>query len=316
MREMVLNHASIVIGDRQVAVQWLKDVTIGMSELVRAGVVASILRMSRPEYETMCVADWTLFDAYQELRHHGERDAYLFLVKLGSKVPLLDDVGIDVANRFRQCEERELTSPDGEPLVLCAITDWVAVGFPSESSWDSDSVIVSFDELMPDGSIREASERVDNLTRQTHSLPICERHRERVLDGVRDFRDSAAMWEARGEAFPHLSFGPDVERHLTVLNHGDLGTVVNKLAGLDRSAMKWRISGGPVPTWESHVTNESASVRNTPRLRDARRFRSVDGSFHLYMWHARFGNSGRIHLRFEVQTQIVEIGYIGSHLPI
>ena len=316
MREMVLNHASVVADDRPTAVNWLRGITGGMSELVRVGVAASVLRMSRPEYEMRCVGDWTLFDAYQELRQQGERDAYLFLVRLGSKVPILDDVGADLVDRFRRCEERELPSSDGEPLVLCAVTDWVAVGFPSEPSWDRDSVVVSFDELMPDGSIQETSEAIDNLSRLTHAVPICERHRERVLDGLRDFRDTAKMWETRGDAFPHLIFGPDVERQLTVLNHGDLGTVVKKLVGLDRSAREWRTAGGPLPEWESLVTNESTSVRNNRSLLEERRFRSVDGNRHLYTWHARFGSSGRIHLRFVAESRTVEVGYIGPHLPI
>ena len=316
---MVLNNASVVADDHGTAVNWLRDVASGMSELVREGVVASVLRMSRSEYEIKCVGNWTLSDAYQELRQRGERDAYLFLIRLGSKAPLLDDVGTDVTERavqFRRCEERELPSPDGEPLVLCAVTDWVSVGFPSDLPWDRDRVTVSFDELLYDGSIQEVSETIDNLTRQTHAMPICERHRHRRLARLQEFKHGTAIWEDRVEVFPSLIFGPDVEDHLMNLNPGNLGTVLGKLAGLDHSARTWRDSGGPAPSWESKVTDENSSVRNTPSLREARRFRSQDGRRLLYMWHARFGNSGRIHLRFDAESRKVEIGYIGPHLPI
>ena len=53
MREMVLNHASLLSPDRHAAVERLKDVTAGMLELVRDGIVRKTLRMShRP-----CIRD-------------------------------------------------------------------------------------------------------------------------------------------------------------------------------------------------------------------------------------------------------------------
>ena len=315
MREMVLNHASVVADDRRIAVVWLKDIVVGMSQLVNSGVVATVLRMKQSEYETSCVGNWTLNDAYQELRRQDERDAYLFLRRLGSKVPLIEDVGADVKDRFLRCGERSLSSPDGDPLVLCAITDWIAVGFPSDSAWDSDQITVSFEELLPDGDFQEACETIDNLTRQKHAPQICDRHRQRVLQGFQDFRDGAAMWESREEAFPNLMFGPDVEGQITDLNTGHLGTVVNRLVSLDSSALAWQETGGASPPWESLVTNESTTVRNDRRLSEQRRFRSQDGTSHLFMWHARFGSGGRIHLRFDAESRTVEIGYIGSHLP-
>ena len=39
---------------------------------------------------------------------------------------------------MRAAYAKELPPEDGEPLVLCAITDWIAVGFPSDPVWDSD----------------------------------------------------------------------------------------------------------------------------------------------------------------------------------
>lgn len=315
MREMVLNHVSVVADDRHTAVDWLRDVVSGMSELVAARVVTSILRMSRPEHETKCVGDWTLFEAYQELGRLGERDAYLFIIGLSSKVPLIDDLEADIRDRFLRCGEKGLPSSDGEPLVLCAITDWVVVGFPSDSAWDSDQITVTFEELLSHGDLCEASERIDNVTRQEHASPICNRHRERILRGLVGFRDAVALWESRREAFPDLLFGPDVEDQIMDLNTGHLGTIVNRLASLDSSARAWQETGGPLPRWESLVTNESATVRNDQRLSERRRFRSHDGTSQLFMWHARYGNGGRIHLRFDAESRTIEIGYIGSHLP-
>jgi hypothetical protein len=45
-----------------------------------------------------------------------------------------------------------------------------------------------------------------------------------------------------------------------------------------------------------------------------RTFRGADGDSHDFEWHARFGSVGRIHLRFEAEGRLVEIGYIGRKL--
>lgn len=309
MREMVLNHASLGSPDQHTAVGWLKEVTVGMTMLVRDEIAEPTLRMRQSHAEILCLSNWSLWDALQELRKGGARDEHLFFARLTSKVPLLCDIDHEVADRFRACEATTLPPEDGEPLVLCAITDDIAVGFPSAPVWDCDQLTIHFDELLPDGSIGEASEIIDNLTRSAHVQPICERHRA----GLRDqFTTAAALWNGKEQAFPNLIFGPEVEGHLSSLN--DLQVVVKRLASLNESASEWR--GGPMPTWKSKVTPESQSVMDDPRLREARRFRSHRGTRELFEWHARFGSGGRIHLRFDPSSLEVEIGYIGLHLPL
>ena len=316
MREMVLNHASLSPPDRATAVEWLKDVAVGMSVLVGEGVVASTLRSSLSPYEIYCLDEWTLSDAYQVLRMQGGRDEYLFLLTLGTKTPLLAQVAPNLEDRFLRCVDMSLASPDGEPLLFCAVSDGIAIGFPSDRIWDTSAVTVDFSELLPDGSIADASETVDNLTRSAHAEPILDRYSAHIRGGLRQFNDGAAVWEATSKAFPNLVFGPDVESHLTRLNAGDLGTIVNKLASLDDAAANWRKVEDDVPPWRTKVTNETASVRSDPMLRQSRRFRSSDGSRQFYFWHARYGGSGRIHLRFMRSAYLIEIGYIGSHLPL
>ena len=193
MREMILNHTSVQCPDRQTAIGWLKDVSTGMAHLVSNKVVQSSLRMKHPEQEITCLPDYSLFDAYQDLRKNGARDEYGFLMRLSTKCPLLREVELDIKDRFQACEAKQLPSEDGEPLVFCAITDCIAVGFPSESVWDSDRLAVSFDELLPDASIEERCESIDNLTRFVHARLIYERHRETFLQ----FESPLALWEHR-----------------------------------------------------------------------------------------------------------------------
>ena len=51
-------------------------------------------------------------------------------------------------------------------------------------------------------------------------------------------------------------------------------------------------------------------------FREARMFQSHRGTREIFEWHARFGDGGRIHLRFDPPSKEVEIGYIGPHLPL
>lgn len=313
MREMVFNHASIVApdADRGLIREWLKDVVRGMGQLVCDKVVQKSLRMTGNLYDTPCLPDYPLSDVYQDLRQAGYRDEYVFLVQLTTKMPLLDEVGDNVKDRFLACEALTLPAEDGDPLVLCAVSDGISVGFPSNPEWDRDQVTVRFHELLPDETFAEASETIDQLTRSVHAGPICDRHRARLRAGS----DPRTLWQTRQVIFPHLVFGPGVEADL-IKSASLFQPIVAKLVALDLSAQEWRNVGGPVPPWRTLVTPESDSVKNDPILLNARRFSSHLGTPQIFEWHASFGGSGRIHLRFDPDSREVEIGYIGPHLPL
>ena len=318
MREMVLNHASVLAPDasRETVADWLRDLAAGMSQLVVDGIVRTDLRSRRHVSEIYCSSDYSLYDAYQDLQRdryrEKYREEYLFLVKLSTKAPLLYDVEGHIVDRFLECGEQTLPAPDGEPLVLCAIADWIAVGFPSEPVWDRDRITVRFNELLLDETFKEASEEIDQLTRSVHAGPICDRHR----GGLIADSGPVALWENREAAFPHLVFGPDVENHLKKGQAHLFSTIVGKLKDLDRSARDWRDVGGSAPSWRTRVTPESTEKMKNRSFREARTFRSHRGTREIFQWHARFGDGGRIHLRFDAVSKEVEVGYIGPHLPL
>lgn len=311
-REMVLNHASLWVGDQIDAINFLKDAVSGIAQLVKEEVVERVLRTNRSSTEVLCAEDFSLFDATQELRKSGARDEYLFLVGLTTKTPLQSGIGEEVEQRFLGCETLDLQPEDGAPLLLCALAHSVAIGFPSHEDWDRDRVTVRFEELLPDDTFSSESEDIDHLARAAHAEPICARHRRLLRAGLRPDE----LWAMRQEVFPNLVFGPDVEGHLAKLQAGLFHTVVNKLVQLDAAAGGWHDAGGAMPSWTCRVTNESERVRNDAALREERRFRSHSGARALFLRHARFGSAGRIHLRFDPERREVEIGYIGGHLPL
>ena len=313
MRELVLNDASIAAADQSTAIDWLADIAKGMSSLVINQVVQNTLRMSRPLQEIHYRGNSSLWDAIFALKQQGLVDEHRFLMRSGVKSPLIHELGQDIKDRFLACEGRTFPSPEGDPLVLCAISDGIAVSFPSDSVWDRNLIKVDFYELKDDESsdTRETFEEIDNLARSDHAPPICERHRQSLRGQI---TSAEKLWDNRKQAFPNLLFGLDIEDHLAKLNTGDLGTIVGKLASLNAAAAEWPDVGGGVPQWKTKVTNESESLRNDDKKREKRQFRSYDGTSQLFLWHARFGDSGRIHLRFDPSSHEVEIGYIGPHL--
>lgn len=317
MREMALNHAAVRApeSNREEIFKWLRDVAIGMSQLVETKVVGKALRTSQQLHETLCLHDLSLFAAIIELGRSGYPEECRFLMGLSSKTPLLRDIEDRFhACEFLACEGQKLSSEDGDPLVFCAVTDGVAIGFPSAPPWDRDQVTVSFRELLPDETIEETSEEIDHLACSTHADPICERHRDRHPNKILESNNPVNyLWDNRQEIFPNLIFGQEVKNHLRI-SSSDIRFIVPALADLEHSARDWKDRSGPAPLWKRKVTDESDRVKNDPNRRRKRRFRSHDDTPQDFFWHARYGNSGRIHLRFDSKSREVEIGYIGKHL--
>ena len=314
MREMVLNHPSLVAPGMHKAVMWLNDVIVGMTQLTHNKVAATILRMSCSSHEILCYTNVSLHDVLLKLQQSGKREEYIYFLRLTSKVPLWSDADQDTQDRFWRCQAKSLPEGvDDGPLLWCAVSHGIAVGFPSESRWDCDQITFRFDELLPNDTLSEVSEQIDNLTQSVHAQPICERHNTDLYNRI---SDPGLLWTLREQAFPNLTFGLDVEDHLKAVNPGHLLTIIRQLASLDVTAAEWRDHGGSQPRWKYRVTPESQSVRNNSVLIGHRFFKSQSGESKLFEWHARFGSSGRIHLRFDPSSHEIEIGYIGRHLPL
>ena len=324
MREMVLNHASLRVFDPHTAVAWLKGMAAGMLVLVNDGVAQETLVMSQSIYETNYLTNrssWNdLDEVLQGLRRSGARDERDFIMDLlFNKGRSLSDIG-----RLRDCKATTLPPEDGKPLVLCAITDGIAVGFPSDG-WERDQLTISFNETLidDDGNIVEKSKTktIDNLTLRTHARTICRRHHQRQRDARRRCRKGTELWEVREIAFPNLVFGPDVEGHIAKLGGTDLRMLVEKLAMLNVLTAQWRNNRAPAPSgWKvAGVRDESATVKRDPTLREERRFRPRRGPRQLFFLHTDFRVGKRIHFRYDdshfPHKREVEIGYIGEKLP-
>lgn len=315
MREMVFNDASInsrATSILQVA-PLLADLARGMALLIKVGLAGATLRLRRPLYDAQCAHDGSLFDAIQSLRaQNQDRDAMLFLLRLSQKVPLLVDLPLEVASRFAGSDALAPRAPEGDCLVLCAHIAGIAVSVPLERAWDVDQLQIRFLEIQPNADLLEAVETVDNLARVAHAPLIIERER---LSNQSQLTPQS-FWSSRATIFPRLQFGLDLQEGIRRIEQNVFTSLVRRIDELHASALDWDNTGGPAPIWRCRVTPESESAMRNPDLRRARIFRDSSGTSRLYEWHARFGSAGRIHLRFDGATKLVEIGYVGGHLPL
>ena len=317
MREMVLNHASLVADNRYVATEWLIGLSKGISAIRGDGVVKGPMRVAKYFNEIQCTTDATLFDLTIAMLSTRAKEEAKLLMELNStsiSLPLDEpDRGLVTGNselRLTEPSDPPLPMADAGPLLYCAVNQGTSLGFPSSCTWDRDEIEVQFERVT--AYVSAITELVDNVTRPEHAEAICERHRAN-LRAIANFDE---LWEHRASAFPNLVFGRDIRRQLENVNPKHRSSIIRCLRHLEDASREWQRKGGSMPPWSINVRNESDSVKQNRRLNKRRLFRTQSGKKEFFMWHADYDDGGRVHLRFDAETKKVEIGYIGKHLPL
>ena len=243
-----MNHASLGPFEEGRTLAWLRDMALGMKSLIDLRV-CSLQQGLRMSSEGCAVFHSMLYGESIAVSNPGTRDEFEFLMTLGSMVPLLKDADDDLIDRISRCEEKTLPPEDGQPLLFCALTDGIAVGFPSEEVWGRDELTVHFEELLPDDTFEEASETIDNLTRSSHAQSIYERH----LESLRKLEDRDALWNEREEAYNNIKFLPQVEEQIEALDSIAWTRVARALGSIQTgSMMNAKGLGGGVSEFRLH----------------------------------------------------------------
>lgn len=249
----------------------------------------------------------------QDLRARpSARDEALFLLRMATKCPLQFELPSCHSERFWGVGVVTDCRSSIEPLVLCAVMNSVSMSLPSDAFWDVDSISVDFNEINSHGDVERITEVVDNIAGEGHAEPVAWRMRA----GVQAELDRATFWDRRSMAFPNLVFAPGTQQHVEGLDPASLQIVFRRFRELDEASEEWGRTGSAYPRWRSKVSPESDTVRNNPTLLNARKFVGSDGANHVFELHARFGSGGRIHLRLDNEQHVLEIGYVGAHLPL
>lgn len=313
MREIVLNRASISAPCINTATGWLATTIREVGCLISNGITFKYLRQAEEAYNIYVCGSVSLNDVARRMALSNCRDEFNLWSSLTSRVPAYLPDTETLLKAMGGIEAVDDNGDRHQDIIFCASVFGIAVGFPSEESWQASTVKVRYLLLQDDGQIVEYSDNVDHVSSVGHGTEIVERTRLRIRDEV---TTGESLWNHRTELYPDMEFGADIERAIGNLAGSALLPVLRKLEEINEGAKRWREDLSPWPTFACKVTSESGRVMEDPELKKFRFFRSSTGGQILCEHHARVGNSIRIHFHIDAKDKKVTVGYIGQHLPL
>ncbi len=288
------------------------DAMVRMSHMVRA--IAALARDRAPKL--MAIPSFDLYgtvltDGYSlvEWLHDqaADRDLRIFLARILAKVAFDEEVSA-VQGRFSLSDfwVEDRAAPG---LGLSYLLGTAAVSLRSEPYWMRVHVPLCHTWLGDDGTLQRQDVEAVNISDHEQASQV---NRALVVLARKGVAGSpSGLAERKHECFPHLQFGLDVDEQIGRLPAEVVDQVIAKLIVLDGAVRDWRGTDAAPALPMIH----SESKRTMQRYRDRRIFRSADGVPELFGPHAMVGSGYRIHLRVDQQARVLEIGYIGKHLP-
>lgn len=304
MREAVLNSDgfSVKFASRDAALDALDHVASALLLLSARKHIAFRLWMRDQPYSTIVCKDMSLIDLFRDYLGR-DKDRAIFLLRMATKCPIDDGVeAVDLESFLNEEIEGGSHCTD---LLWCAISGTkVAVSLSPDEKWHRNPLSLR---LVRNGTYTRTVD-VENIFSTESAEQTAARLDMSVLCGL----TPGELWQRRGEIFPSLIFGLDVEKQLRSLGADVFESAIARLSELNRAASDWGTSSKPVPEYLSKVTGESTPTMQ--KFGGDRIFRSSCGSAETFEKHARLHNGARIHLREIVAHSAIEIGYIGVHL--
>ena len=266
-------------------------------------------------FDMMLSDGYTLSDWLGD--READRDQKRFFGRITTKIGLDEDMDQAVMERFHLSEffledhiETARRGPEARGLGLAFLLDTVALSLPSEEHWRSIRVRLRHLWLEADGSERERSVDVFNMSRAGHGESV---GGELLRGEQTELRaNPLTLADRMRDCFPHLSFGQDVDEQMFGLPVDVLKLVIGKLTVLDGAARDWRRGTTGVPVLPKVHTESEPTMQQFGHLR---RFRDAGGRIEVFVLHAMVGSRHRIHFRIMEQEKSLEIGYVGVHLP-
>ncbi len=289
------------------------DAMVRMAHMVRA--IAALVGDRAPKL--MAISDFDLYgtvlaDGYclAEWLHDpaADRDLRLFLVKISAKVAFDDEVSQAAKDRF-MLSEFQVEDREARGLGLSYLLGTVAVSLRSESYWMRVRVPLLHTWLEDDGSVQRQDVEALNIADHEQARQVNDELVALAQTGL--VGSPSRLTESKHKCFPHLQFGLDVDEQIARLPTDVVEQVITKLIVLDGAVRDGRLTGAAPALPMIH----SESERTMQQYGDRRIFRGADGVPKLFEPHAMVGSSYRIHLRVDRPATVLEIGYIGKHLP-
>ncbi|MDF2369309.1 MAG: hypothetical protein P1V21_00790 [Rhizobiaceae bacterium] len=294
--------------------RFLASIARGLAALLSQDVILMEIRSVREFYQIISGSGLSLYDLILTLSKSNEyRDEARLLLQMTVRAPLLNGLPNDINDAFWGLEYAPEQDLSGDALVLCALLEGVAVSLPTATAWETNSLLVKLQLLTPDEELLTYSVQVEHLSREEHSIHLIENSKQRLFT---DIVQPEQAWLHREKIFPSLLFSSDLEQHMADVQVGEFLPILRRLKELDNAAGSWLGSDEKWPIFPCKVTGESKSTMSNDKLRKLRAFRSsLTGAVEIFEQHARIGGNTRIHMRIDVASKTIEIGYLGPHLP-
>ncbi len=305
MREMILVEHTIKSAVPTKLDAGLCELSRAAAILVQNRVVQKAIRCRTDFSQMRLHSGATLLQQILILRK-SKREESSFLLGLLQKYPLEFEVPAEVGAQLQDCDPG--SGQGAEELLLCYWLRALTLSIPVSAYWEKARLPFSFQALQEDGDITLRDCEIDNVSGVPHANGIVEALRGQAVQSL----TLESFWENKAVCFPALRFGRDVERHIAVLGTRLFGSLIDKLVCLNQDAAQWQ--SGAEPIWSLFVRSESKTVQQNEKLAKARQFRGEQGEPQTYYLHCNLGDY-RVHFRVEPKTRLVEIGYVGKHLP-
>ena len=314
---LVFNELSAVMiaSSRHEGREWMDGLMRATATLAGDEAVEIITAGDRGFFDMMLSDGYTLSDWLGD--READRDQKRFFGRITTKIGLDEDMDQTVMDRFYLSEfflddhiETARRGPEARGLGLAFLLDTVALSLPSEEHWRSIRVRLRHLWLEADGSEKERSVDVFNISKAGHGESVGGELLRREQTELR--ANPLTLADRMRDCFPHLSFGQDVDDQMFGLPVDVLKLVMAKLTVLDDVARDWRRGTTGVPVLPKVHTESEPTMQQFGHLR---RFRDADGRVEVFMLHAMVGSRHRIHFRIKEGEKSLEVGYVGVHLP-
>ncbi|MGO4571040.1 hypothetical protein [Microvirga sp. 2TAF3] len=236
-------------------------------------------------------------------------DLAAYFDSLSRMVPADSDVGEDLAQTLLNFEiEKAVAGHEGcferaqeaaADLAICAVSSSLLASVLGLNVW-------CFDQLAFNSGGHDFV--VEHVATPAHAMRI----QQRRTQGIRTQLTARAFWALKDRAFPNLRFGIDVEAQIGAFDAGLLPLLFRRLADLDRRVALWR-EAGAFPETLPPITPESEETMR--QYGPARNFRNAQGRNQTFEDHIWVDSLHRIHLFRHADVKLIEIGYVGRHLP-
>ncbi len=280
--------------------------------------LARVLRRTRDALERHVDGEMTLREA---LLKHPQREQRTFLLGRLSKAPFVEEMHRDREAAVKSMIEGAVGTARCHGAVFAYLTNAPAVSLSGHELWEADTIplslvrmrVVADEDSAPAAALEQDEVAVLQVAKPEHVGRCAKILRERVLRAVSAGRE---LWERRGELFPRLDLGPDVEPQLGELNDAVEGfhLVVDALAKLDAALRTW--TDGPLEPG-MRFSPESHSTLQHSTYGPMRDFRRVDGQTVRFTLHLKlFAGNRRIYFSAYRSEGLgrAHIGYVGPHL--